>query len=72
MANWVTHLRIAEEVMNKIDFSVDIEKYFVGSIATDSGTVVYDENGKRGYNPPKVMIVSHHSFWKHRYTSMNY
>ena len=57
MANWVTHLRIAEEVLNKIDFSVDIEKYFVGSIATDSGTVGYDENGKRRYNPPRY--VSH-------------
>ena len=57
MANWVTHLRIAEEVLKKIDFSVDIEKYLVGSVAADSGTVGYDENGKRGYNPPRY--VSH-------------
>jgi hypothetical protein len=53
MANWLTHLRIAEEVMKKLNLSVDIEKYLVGSIATDSGVVIYDENGKWRYNPPR-------------------
>ena len=57
MANWITHLRIAEAVMKKSDLSVDIEKYLAGSIATDCGTVVYDANGKRGYNPPRY--ISH-------------
>lgn len=57
MANWVTHLRIAEAVFNKLKFSVDIDKYLIGSIAPDCGIVVYNENGKRGYNPPRY--ISH-------------
>lgn len=57
MANWVTHLRIAEAVFNKLDLSLDFEKYLVGSIATDCGTIVYDDKGKRGYNPPRY--ISH-------------
>jgi hypothetical protein len=57
MANWLTHLRIAEKVKEKLNLSVDNEKYIIGSIAADSGAVLYDEFGKRKFNPPRE--ISH-------------
>lgn len=58
MAYWITHLRIADAVLNKLNLMVDIEKYFIGCIAADSGIIIYDERGKQvGYNPPR--FVSH-------------
>ena len=57
MANWLTHLRISEKVMKKLNLTVDNERYFVGSIAADSGVVVYDEIGKRSFNPSRE--ISH-------------
>lgn len=57
MAYWVTHLRINEAVLNKLNLSVNKEKYFIGSIAADCGIQVYDKNGRRGYDPPRY--ISH-------------
>jgi hypothetical protein len=57
MAYWITHLRIADEVIKKLDFNVDMQKYLVGSIATDSGVAVFNEEGKKSYVPCRS--VSH-------------
>lgn len=57
MAGWVTHLRVAESCMNLFDFSVDSEKYFIGTLATDCGRNLFDKNGNKYYNPPRY--ISH-------------
>ena len=57
MAYWISHLRVAQAVKDKVDFPLDIEKYYVGSIATDCGSIQTDENGKHFYIPPRY--VSH-------------
>ena len=59
MAYWIAHLRIADAVLNRMNLSVDKERYFVGAIATDGGQSIFDESGKKiGYNPPR-----HISHW---------
>lgn len=57
MAGWLTHLRTAESCINVFNFSLDAEKYYIGAIAADCGEVLFDENGKKYYNPPRY--ISH-------------
>lgn len=57
MANWLTHLRISQAVIDKIDSSVDEEKYYIGTIAPDGGKIHFDEKGKKYYEPPRY--ISH-------------
>lgn len=48
MATWITHLRIAESILNKYNF--EIEPFLVGSIGPDSG--VPNEDWSQ-FDPPK-------------------
>jgi uncharacterized membrane protein len=57
MADWLTHLRTAHSVIDKIDFPVDEEKYYIGTIATDCGKIKFDDNGKKYYDPSRY--ISH-------------
>ncbi|MDP4153741.1 MAG: zinc dependent phospholipase C family protein [Bacillota bacterium] len=57
MAYWITHLRVADAVIQKLNLYVNMENYLVGSIATDSGMPVFTDNGKKSYIPPRA--VSH-------------
>lgn len=49
MASWLTHLRVAEKIKQKVP-GIDFPYFMIGSIAPDSG--VPDES-KRNYNPSK-------------------
>lgn len=56
MATWVTHLRVAKRILERIcDYQIDETAFYVGSIAPDSGRMVDDFT----YIPPKD--ISH---WK--------
>ena len=57
MPNWLTHIRIAEAVINIFDFPLNAEIYYVGSIAADCGDVLFNKEGKKYYNPPRY--ISH-------------
>ena len=58
MASWLTHLRVAEMIKQKVS-EIDFPYLIIGSIAPDSG--VPDEN-ERNYTPSKE--VTHRSFQK--------
>lgn len=49
MASWLTHMRIAEKVKQKVD-GIDLPYFIMGSIAPDSG--IPDES-ERNYTPSK-------------------
>lgn len=49
MASWLTHLRIAEKIKQKVD-GIDFPYFIIGSIAPDSG--IPDES-QRNYTPSK-------------------
>jgi len=49
MASWLTHLRIAEKIKQKVP-GIDFPYFIIGSIAPDSG--IPDESEKN-YTPPK-------------------
>lgn len=53
MANWLTHLRVAQSVKKHFDFKVDLEKYYIGCIATDCGKICINKEGKKFYDPPR-------------------
>jgi hypothetical protein len=55
MAGWLTHLRIAENVIDLIGFEPDELLYYVGSIAPDAGELHYDETGRRFYVPARYI-----------------
>lgn len=61
MASWLTHLRIAEKIKQKID-GIDLPYFMIGSIAPDSG--VPDESD-RNYIPSKE--VTHMRYEKDDY-----
>ncbi|HYE83136.1 MAG TPA: hypothetical protein VEG39_13350 [Clostridia bacterium] len=56
MASWLTHLRVAEKIKQKVP-EIDFPYFIIGSIAPDSG--VPDEN-QRNYTPPKE--VTHYRY----------
>ncbi len=58
MASWLTHLRVAEMIKQKVS-EIDFPYFIIGSIAPDSG--VPDE-GQRNYTPSKE--VTHCRFQK--------
>ena len=49
MASWMVHLRIADELLNKLD-GIDETAFIVGSIAPDSGVPNADWSV---FSPPK-------------------
>lgn len=49
MASWLTHMRIAEKVKQKVD-GIDLPYFIMGSVAPDSG--IPDES-ERNYTPSK-------------------
>lgn len=57
MPGWITHLRVAESSVKQLDFSVDTEKYYIGSIATDCGEVLFDEKGINIIIPPVLFLI---------------
>lgn len=58
MASWLTHLRAAEKIKQKIS-GIDFSYFIIGSIAPDSG--IPDEN-RRNYTPSKE--VTHFRYKK--------
>jgi hypothetical protein len=57
MATWITHLRLAEALLN-LGLSVDVDPFLVGNIAPDSGTPKLDRSG---YDPPKRITHWHNA-----------
>lgn len=51
MATWLTHLRIAEKIKERIP-GISLPYLMIGSIAPDSGT---PDEQQRNYNPPKEL-----------------
>ncbi len=51
MATWLTHLRIAEKIKERIP-GISLPYLMIGSIAPDSGT---PDEQRRTYNPPKEL-----------------
>ncbi|HNR05023.1 MAG: hypothetical protein PHI04_02920 [Clostridiaceae bacterium] len=58
MASWLTHLRVAEKIKQKIP-EIDFPYFLIGSIAPDSG--VSDEK-QRNYTPSKE--ITHYRYQK--------
>ena len=58
MASWLTHLRIAEIIKQRVP-EIDFPYFLIGSIAPDSG--VPDES-RRNYTPSKE--ITHSSYQK--------
>lgn len=55
MPGWLTHLRVAQAAREFLDFTVDEENYWVGTIATDCGRVCHDGKGRVYYDPPRTV-----------------
>lgn len=55
MPGWLTHLRVAQASREFLDFAVDEENYWVGTIATDCGKICHGENGRVYYDPPRTI-----------------
>lgn len=49
MASWLTHLRVAEKIKQKIP-EIDFQYFIIGSIAPDSGE---PDEKQRNYTPSK-------------------
>ena len=66
MAGWITHLLTAQQVRQNLQLADEhADFYYLGTLAPDSGDVAAIEDGKRIYDPPRV--VSHwtqeHGVW---------